>query len=78
MCPEYLAPLANRRGIALITAVFATRAPDRPNPIGFSVLKIEDVYGIRIDVTTDPATGILRTHPVGRHTARRVPQAAPR
>lgn len=23
MCPEYLAPLANRRGIALITAVFA-------------------------------------------------------
>ena len=23
MCPEYLAPLANRRGIALITAMFA-------------------------------------------------------
>ncbi len=23
MCPEYLAPLANRRGIGLITAVFA-------------------------------------------------------
>lgn len=23
MCPEYLAPFANRRGIALITAVFA-------------------------------------------------------
>lgn len=23
MCPDYLAPLANRRGIALITAVFA-------------------------------------------------------
>lgn len=23
MCPEYLAPLANRRGFALITAVFA-------------------------------------------------------
>jgi hypothetical protein len=23
MCPEYLTPLANRRGIALITAVFA-------------------------------------------------------
>ncbi|MDG4476455.1 hypothetical protein [Thiovibrio frasassiensis] len=23
MCPEYLAPLANRRGIALVTAIFA-------------------------------------------------------
>ncbi len=31
--------------------LFATRAPDRPNPIGMSVLKIEDVYGIRIDVS---------------------------
>ncbi len=31
--------------------LFATRAPDRPNPIGFSVLRIEDVYGIRIDVS---------------------------
>ena len=31
--------------------LFATRAPDRPNPLGLSVVRIEDVYGIRIDVS---------------------------
>jgi iron-chelate-transporting ATPase len=34
-------------------------------------------YGIRIDVTTDDRTGRVRTHPVGRHTARRPARLAP-
>ncbi len=33
-------------------------------------------YGIRIDVTTDDRTGRVRTHPVGRHTARRAARLA--
>ncbi len=32
---------------------------------------LTQTYGIRIDVTTDPASGRVRTHPVGRHADRR-------
>lgn len=31
--------------------LFATRAPDRPNPIGLSVVRIVDIYGVRIDIS---------------------------
>ncbi len=31
--------------------LFATRAPDRPNPIGLSVVRITDIYGVRIDIS---------------------------
>jgi tRNA-Thr(GGU) m(6)t(6)A37 methyltransferase TsaA len=31
--------------------LFATRAPDRPNPIGLSVVRIADIFGCRIDIT---------------------------
>lgn len=31
---------------------------------------LSDVYGIRIDVDTDPATGSLRTRAIGRHHSR--------
>ncbi|MEW2383609.1 ABC transporter ATP-binding protein [Micromonospora sp. NPDC047707] len=37
------------------------------------VLTEEDLtatYGIRVEVTTDPVTGLLSTRPVGRHTSR--------
>ncbi|GAA4799206.1 siderophore ABC transporter ATP-binding protein CdtA [Streptomyces ziwulingensis] len=33
--------------------------------------RLTDVYGIRIDVDTDPLTGRLRTRPIGRHHTRR-------
>ncbi|WP_188037328.1 ABC transporter ATP-binding protein [Actinotalea sp. JY-7885] len=39
---------------------------------------LTETYGIRIDVTVDPATGRVRAHPVGRHAARRVPSSEPR
>ncbi|MGW5355568.1 ABC transporter ATP-binding protein [Streptomyces sp. NPDC004031] len=32
--------------------------------------RLSDVYGIRVDVDTDPSTGRLRTRAVGRHHAR--------
>ncbi|MBI9114430.1 ABC transporter ATP-binding protein [Sanguibacter sp. YZGR15] len=32
---------------------------------------LSETYGLRIDVSTDPCTGLVRTEPVGRHTARR-------
>ncbi|PRH76588.1 Fe(3+)-dicitrate ABC transporter ATP-binding protein [Streptomyces solincola] len=32
--------------------------------------RLTDVYGIRMDVDTDPLTGLLRTRAVGRHHAR--------
>ncbi|MFF2136448.1 Fe(3+) dicitrate ABC transporter ATP-binding protein FecE, partial [Streptomyces sp. NPDC058193] len=31
---------------------------------------LSDVYGIRIDVGTDPSTGRLRTRAIGRHHSR--------
>lgn len=31
--------------------LFATRSPDRPNPIGLSVVRIVDIYGVRIDIS---------------------------
>lgn len=30
--------------------LYATRAPDRPNPIGLSIVRIADIYGCRIDI----------------------------
>ena len=32
---------------------------------------LSEVYGLPVDVTTDPRTGLLRTHPRGRHHTRR-------
>jgi ferric hydroxamate transport system ATP-binding protein len=32
--------------------------------------RLSSTYGIRIDVRTDPDTGLVRTQPVGRHTHR--------
>lgn len=32
---------------------------------------LSETYGLRIDVSVDPFTGLVRTEPVGRHTARR-------
>lgn len=32
--------------------------------------RLSDVYGIRVDVDTDPSTGRLRTRAIGRHHAR--------
>jgi tRNA (adenine37-N6)-methyltransferase len=31
--------------------LLATRSPDRPNPIGLSIVRIIDIYGVRIDVS---------------------------
>ncbi|SBT66069.1 iron complex transport system ATP-binding protein [Micromonospora sediminicola] len=31
---------------------------------------LTEAYGIRVEVTVDPATGLLSTRPVGRHTSR--------
>jgi tRNA-Thr(GGU) m(6)t(6)A37 methyltransferase TsaA len=43
--PQLVPPRDNvKRGL------FATRSPDRPNPIGLSVVRIVDIYGIRIDI----------------------------
>jgi ferric hydroxamate transport system ATP-binding protein len=36
--------------------------------------RLTDVYGIRIDVDTDPTTGHLRTRAVGRHHSRSLPE----
>ncbi|WBB77802.1 ABC transporter ATP-binding protein [Micromonospora sp. WMMD882] len=33
---------------------------------------LTDTYGIRIEVTVDPVTGLLSTRPVGRHSSRAV------
>jgi tRNA (adenine37-N6)-methyltransferase len=30
--------------------IFATRAPDRPNPLGLSVVRLRRIYGTRIDI----------------------------
>ena len=30
--------------------LYATRSPDRPNPIGLSIVRIVDIYGVRIDI----------------------------
>lgn len=38
---------------------------------------LSETYGLRIDVSVDPLTGLVRTEPVGRHTARRVQPAQP-
>ncbi|MER6160987.1 ABC transporter ATP-binding protein [Streptomyces sp. NPDC001868] len=35
--------------------------------------RLTSVYGIRIDVDTDPLTGRLRTRPIGRHHTRTTP-----
>ncbi len=35
---------------AVKRGLFATRAPDRPNPLGFSIVRVVDVFGIRIDI----------------------------
>ncbi|MFJ6701040.1 ABC transporter ATP-binding protein [Streptomyces sp. NPDC091272] len=35
---------------------------------------LTDTYGIRIEVSTDPLTGRLRTRAIGRHHARRTPE----
>ncbi len=39
--------------------------------------RLSDVYGIRIDVHLDPATGALRTRAVGRHHTRTIPAPTP-
>jgi ferric hydroxamate transport system ATP-binding protein len=36
----------------------------------FTSEQLSSTYGIRIDVRTDPDTGLIRTQPVGRHTHR--------
>jgi iron-chelate-transporting ATPase len=36
---------------------------------------LTETYGIRIDVFTDPVTGLLTTQPVGRHTERQASRA---
>jgi len=36
---------------------------------------LSETYGLRIDVSVDPLTGLVRTEPVGRHTARRTQPA---
>jgi iron-chelate-transporting ATPase len=36
---------------------------------------LTDTYGIRIDVFTDPLTGLLTTQPIGRHTERQASKA---
>ena len=36
---------------------------------------LSETYGLRIDVSVDPLTGLVRTEPVGRHTARRAQPA---
>lgn len=30
--------------------LYATRAPDRPNPIGLTIVEVVDIYGVRIDI----------------------------
>ncbi|CAM5648841.1 ABC transporter ATP-binding protein OS=Streptomyces rimosus subsp. rimosus (strain ATCC / DSM 40260 / JCM 4667 / NRRL 2234) OX=1265868 GN=SRIM_031815 PE=4 SV=1 [Streptomyces rimosus subsp. rimosus] len=35
--------------------------------------RLSDTYGIRIEVSTDPSTGRLRTRAIGRHHTRRTP-----
>ncbi|MGW7414986.1 ABC transporter ATP-binding protein [Streptomyces sp. NPDC054863] len=36
--------------------------------------RLTDTYGIRIEVSTDPLTGRLRTRAIGRHHTRRTPE----
>lgn len=36
---------------------------------------LSETYGLRIDVSVDPVTRLVRTEPVGRHTARRTQPA---
>lgn len=49
------------------TGVFATRSPDRPNPIGLHRVKIQEIRGLRVRVTDLEAlhgTPILDVKPV--------------
>ncbi|MFD7663855.1 ABC transporter ATP-binding protein [Streptomyces sp. NPDC059788] len=39
--------------------------------------RLTDTYGIRIEVSTDPLTGRLRTRAIGRHHTRRTPDGDP-
>nr|CAG38692.1 transport protein [Streptomyces lividus] len=39
----------------------------------FTAERLTDTYGIRIEVSTDPLTGRLRTRAIGRHHTRRTP-----
>jgi iron complex transport system ATP-binding protein len=45
------------------------RASGTPSEV-LTAEHLTEVYGIRIDVDTDPATGALTARPVGRHTSR--------
>ncbi|MGW0434842.1 ABC transporter ATP-binding protein [Micromonospora sp. NPDC003197] len=45
------------------------RAAGRPADV-FTEDVLTETYGIRIEVTVDPVTGLLSTRPIGRHTAR--------
>jgi tRNA-Thr(GGU) m(6)t(6)A37 methyltransferase TsaA len=44
--PKVLPPRSSRR-----RGVFATRAPYRPNPIGLSVVKLEAVEGLKLEIS---------------------------
>ncbi|MYX36839.1 MULTISPECIES: ABC transporter ATP-binding protein [unclassified Streptomyces] len=44
-------------------------ADGRPEDV-LTPQRLTDAYGIRVDVDTDPLTGLLRTRAVGRHHAR--------
>src|SRR5262245_42053141 len=54
--PKVLPPRSRRR-----RGVFATRSPHRPNPIGLSVVKLEAVSGLTLEVS---ALDILDGTPV--------------
>ncbi|GAB3137500.1 siderophore ABC transporter ATP-binding protein CdtA [Micromonospora sonneratiae] len=45
------------------------RATGRPSDV-LTEDVLTETYGIRIEVTVDPLTGLLSTRPVGRHTSR--------
>ncbi|MFD2767925.1 ABC transporter ATP-binding protein [Micromonospora eburnea] len=47
------------------------RAAGAPRNV-FTEDALTETYGIRIEVTVDPMTGLLSTRPVGRHTTRAV------
>ena len=38
---------------------------------------LTETYGIRIEVTTDPLTGLVTTRPVGRHQIRALSEHTP-
>jgi ferric hydroxamate transport system ATP-binding protein len=50
------------------------RATGAPREV-FTEDALTQTYGIRIEVTTDPLTGLVSTRPVGRHTSRHTSRA---